>query len=80
MYKLRLNPTQPQIGLFDTSDLNDPSIDSILNTNHGWEGNEHRYELMQRIKLWRYVSNQPNYDVGERFMRRIEYNPQIEAA
>jgi hypothetical protein len=80
MYKLRLNPTQPQTGLFDTSDLNDPSIDSILNTNHGWEGNEHRYELMQRIKLWRYVSNQPDYDVGERFMRRIEYNPQIEAA
>ena len=79
MYKLRLNPTQPQIGLFDTSDLNDPSIANILDTNHGWEGNEHRYELMQRIKLWRFITNQRNYDIGERFMRRIEYNPQIEA-
>ena len=79
MYKLRLNPTQPQIGLFNTSDLNHPSIASILDTNHGWEGNEHRYELMQRIKLWRFISNQRNYDIGERFMRRIEYNPQLEA-
>ena len=40
-----------------------------------WEGNDHRYELMQRIKLWRFVSGQPNYDVGERFLRRIEYRP-----
>jgi hypothetical protein len=31
---------------------------------------------MQRIKQWRYVSDQPKYDVGERFMRRIEYQPQ----
>jgi hypothetical protein len=75
MYKLRLNPTQPQIGNFDTADLDDPEIGQILSTNHGWEGNEHRYELMQRVKLWRFVSDQPDYDVGERFMRRIEYQP-----
>ncbi|NKB66418.1 MAG: hypothetical protein GKR89_05115 [Candidatus Latescibacteria bacterium] len=73
MYKLRLNPTRPQVGHFDTSDLDDPEIGRILGTNHGWEGNEHRYELMQRVRLWRFVSDQPNYDVGERFMRRIEY-------
>ena len=75
MYKLRLNPSQPQVRLFDTSDLDDPEIGKILSTNHGWEGNEMRYELMQRIKQWRFVSDQPDYDVGERFLRRIEYNP-----
>ena len=75
MYKLRLNPTQPQVCNFGTADLDDPEIGRILSTNHGWEGNEHRYELMQRVRLWRFVSDQPNYDVGERFMRRIEYQP-----
>ena len=75
MYKLRLNPSQPQVRLFDTSDLDDPEIGKILSTNHGWEANEMRYELMQRIKQWRFVSDQPDYDVGERFLRRIEYNP-----
>lgn len=75
MYKLRLNPTQPQVRHFDTSDLDDPKINQILNTKHGWEGNEYRYELMQRVRLWRFVSNQPDYDLGERFLRRIEYHP-----
>ena len=79
MYKLRLNPTAPQVRHFDTGDLDDPEIGGILNTHHGWEGNEHRYELMQRVKLWRFVSGQPDYDLGERFLRRIEYNPQLAA-
>ena len=73
MYKLRLNPSRPQVKNFDTSDLDDPEIGRILNQTYGWEGNAHRYELMRRVKLWRYVSDQPDYDVGERFLRRIEY-------
>jgi len=77
MFKLRLNPTQPQVGHFDMSALDDPEIPRILNTRHGWEGNEMRYELMKRVELWRYVSAQPDYDIGERFMRRREYQPQL---
>lgn len=75
MSKLRLNPTQPQVRHFDTTDLDDPEIGRILTTNHGWEGNEHRYELMKRVQLWRFVSDQPDYDIGERFLRRTEYQP-----
>ena len=75
MSKLRLNPTQPQVRHFDTTDLDDPEIGRILTTNHGWEGNEHRYETMRRVRQWRFVSAQPDYDVGERFLRRIEYLP-----
>ena len=30
MYKLRLNPSQPQVRNFDTSDIDDPKIGSIL--------------------------------------------------
>ena len=44
-----------------------------------WEGNEHRYELMRRVRLWRFVSGQTDFDVGERFLRRIEYNPAADA-
>ncbi len=80
MYKLRLNPTRPQIRNFNTSDIDDPEINKILSTSHGWEGNENRYEQMKRVHLWRYVSGQPEFDIGERFMRRIEYQPQIAAS
>ena len=75
MYKLRLNPTRPQVRLFDTSDLDNPEVGKALGHNHGWEGNEHRYELMRRVQMWRFVSDQPDYDMGERFLRRREYNP-----
>ena len=50
-------------------------IGTILNVHHGWEGNDHRYELMKRVQLWSFVCDQPEYDIGERFMRRIEYQP-----
>ena len=76
MFKLRLNPSQPQIRHFDTSDMDDPEIGRILSTTHRWESGEHRYEVMKRIELWRYVSSQPDYDIGERLMRRREYQPQ----
>ena len=76
MFKLRLNPSTPQIRHFDPSDIDDPEIGRILSTHHGWEGDDHRYELMKRVELWRYVSDQPEYDVGERFLRRREYQPQ----
>ncbi len=76
MYKLRLNPSQPQVRNFDTSDIDDPKIGSILSKGHGWEGNDMRYEIMKRVQMWRYVSDQPDFDIGERFMRRIEYQPQ----
>ena len=76
MYKLRLNPTHPQIRNFDTSDLDDPEIGGILSKSYGWDaGSENRYEQIRRVRLWRYVSGQPDFDIGERFLRRIEYLP-----
>jgi hypothetical protein len=58
MYKLRLNPSQPQIGLFNTSDLNNPAVENILKAKHGWEDTDYIYELLKRFKLWYYVSGQ----------------------
>jgi hypothetical protein len=50
MYKLRLNPSQPQVGLFNTSDLNNPAIENILKTKHGWVYTDYSYELLKRFK------------------------------
>jgi hypothetical protein len=73
MFKLRLNPTVKQVQLFDTSDLDDPEIGRTLSTPTSFFGNDMRYEQMKRVEQWRFVSGQPDYDIGERFRRRIEY-------
>jgi len=75
MFKLRLNPSVPQIRLFDTTDLDHPDIGRNLSRIQPFFGNDGRYEQMQRVLRWRYISDQPNFDIGERFLRRIEYNP-----
>ena len=50
MYKLRLNPSQPKVGLFNTSDLNNPAIENILKTKQGWEDTDYNYELLKRFQ------------------------------
>jgi hypothetical protein len=75
MFKLRLNPSVPQIRLFDTTDLDHPDIVRNLSKIQPFFGNDARYELMQRVLRWRYISDQPTFDLSERFLRRIEYNP-----
>jgi Phytanoyl-CoA dioxygenase (PhyH) len=78
MGKLRLNPTQRQLRLWDTSDLpgrssaddhmfarTDPStIASKLRGTEGWyEPAAHRLETVRRAKLWRYLSGDESFDV-----------------
>ena len=79
MYKIRLNPNQPQKLLWNTDDLqalqNDArdhtfahmrtdSVAHILRTMLPWQqGHELRYEQMQRTKLWRYLTDDENFDV-----------------
>ncbi len=87
MYKIRLNPTVPQVRLWNTDDLaalhNDPSdhvfatmvFDSVgqeLRRMQPWQqGHEARYELVQRAKLWRYLSGDDRYDV-DYYLTRLE--------
>ena len=66
MFKLRLNPTVKQCRLWNTTDMNNPEINKILGTNHGWYGKRistrggesyqvlalsHRRRLVRRILL-----------------------------
>ncbi len=78
MGKLRLNPTVPQVRLWDTSDLDarnraddhvwaktDPAmVASELRRSEEWfEPSVHRLETVQRAKLWRYLTGDPAFDV-----------------
>ena len=73
MIKLRLNATVPQTRLFDTSDLHDAEIPTILSTHHAWPGAEIRLEILQRLRLWRYLT-QSDVDV-DLWLSRLENHP-----
>ena len=79
MYKIRLNPTVPQVCHWDTSDLdalhNEPddhvfarfrfdSVAGILRHRELWFGEAtYRLELANRARLWRYLTGDDRYDV-----------------
>ena len=78
MGKVRINPTQPQVRLWDTSDLDarnardehvfavtdSMSVASILRQRQPWYSEQvYRHELVQRAKLWRYLSGDEQFDL-----------------
>lgn len=87
MYKIRLNPTRPQMQLWDTGDLealqNGPddhmfarfrmdSVAGILRSTEPWyEQGTDRLELVQRARLWRYLAGDDDFDV-DFYVTRIE--------
>jgi hypothetical protein len=75
MFKIRINPTVRQKCLWDTSDIDDPQIGNILFRHHGWYGNDDRLEYAQRIKFWRFLTGNPNYDTHY-WLTRVENRPE----
>ena len=75
MFKLRVNPTVRQLKLWNTDDLNDPEIGSILGRAQGWMGNEWRIEMINRIKFWRYITGNEKFDLAL-WAGRIENMPE----
>jgi hypothetical protein len=87
MYKIRLNPVQRQLRLWDTSDFealhNHPgdhifarfaedSVARIFRHVEPWCDNaDYRLEQTQRAALWRYLTGDPTYDV-DHYLTRIE--------
>ena len=76
MFKLRLNPTVRQLKLWNTDD---PEVNGLLNTNHRWYGNESRLEIVNRIKLWRFLIGDETFDLGY-WLSRLENEPTTTAA
>jgi hypothetical protein len=71
MFKLRLNPAAPQRRLWDTRDAGDPAVADTLKHDHGWYGSEVRLEIVNRIKLWRALTGDDQFDV-DHWLTRIE--------
>jgi hypothetical protein len=75
MFKVRLNPTVRQMKLWNTDDINDPEIQSILGTGHSWYGNEGRIEVVNRIRFWRFLTGDDQFDVHY-WLTRLENKPE----
>lgn len=87
MYKIRLNPVEPQVLRWDTSDLDDrqpePSdhvfattdpdrLGGHLRWRERWMGeHDHRLELINRAKVWRYVTDDDRVDL-DWYLSRVE--------
>jgi ectoine hydroxylase-related dioxygenase (phytanoyl-CoA dioxygenase family) len=76
MFKLRLNPTVRQLRLWNTDDIDHPEIPGLLSTNHAWTGNEDRLEQVNRIKFWRFLTGDDNFD-NHYWLTRIENEPEL---
>ncbi|MBI2192542.1 MAG: phytanoyl-CoA dioxygenase family protein [Planctomycetes bacterium] len=75
MFKLRLNPTVRQLRLWNTDDLRDAAVAAAFGRNHGWYGNEVRLEIVNRIKLWRFLTGDEAFDTGY-WLGRLENLPE----
>ena len=88
MFKIRMNPSEPQVRRWDMATLPPPNprpifyvksaqpetVESILMTPEPWfEQDTGRLEFVNRIKLWRHLSGNPGYD-ADHWMSRLE-NP-----
>jgi hypothetical protein len=77
MFKIRLAATEPQVGLFDVRDLDDPEVVEILSREPFWAGTDSRLEVIHRARLWRLLSGNPDFDLGY-YLGRLENDPQRE--
>ena len=79
MFKIRLNPTVRQMLLWNTEDLDDPQVATILSRNHRWYGNDDRLEYTNRIRFWRFLTGNERYDLHY-WLTRVENTPERLAA
>lgn len=64
LYKLRLNPTVPQVRLWDACDLHEPAVTAELGTYFPWyEQATARLEIYNRVLLWRALTGDESFDV-----------------
>jgi hypothetical protein len=95
MYKIRLNPTRPQVRRWDTSDLDDRQsapndhifatfdtgrIGMALRHREAWMGEQDfRLELLARAELWRYLTGDDAFDL-DWYRTRIARRSTLEQA
>jgi hypothetical protein len=91
MFKVRLNPTVRQLRLWNTDDLTSETmknqtifggsekrddVQSILGQQEPWfEWGDGRLEIINRIRLWRFITGDNNFDVHY-WLSRLENMPE----
>ena len=90
MYKIRLNPTVRQLRLWNTDDLTTDyrdhqpifagekrdDIQAIFSKQEPWfEASDGRLEIVNRIKLWRFLTGDDNFD-AHYWLTRLENMPE----
>ncbi|MEU2284529.1 phytanoyl-CoA dioxygenase family protein [Streptomyces sp. NPDC013178] len=77
MYKIRFNPTVPQVRLWDTSDLRDPAVTAELDTSFPWyEQATARLEIHNRVLLWRALTGDDSFDI-DYWVTRVSNRPAL---
>ncbi|MEU7838701.1 MULTISPECIES: phytanoyl-CoA dioxygenase family protein [unclassified Nonomuraea] len=75
MFKIRFNPTVPQVLLWDTSDLADPAVLDELGRRFPWyEQATGRLEYHNRALLWRAMTADPSFDI-DYWITRVNNRP-----
>jgi Phytanoyl-CoA dioxygenase (PhyH) len=79
MFKIRFNPTVPQVRLWNTGDLAEPGVDKEvrehLSTTFPWyEHAAGRLEVYNRVKLWRVLTGDDTFDV-DYWVTRVSNRP-----
>jgi hypothetical protein len=75
MFKVRLNPMVKQQRLWNTDNSDQNELNSTLFNCQPWYGQEERIEQFNRIRMWRYLTNNSNFDHGD-WYTRIENDPE----
>ncbi|WP_405868980.1 phytanoyl-CoA dioxygenase family protein [Streptomyces sp. NBC_01515] len=77
MFKIRFNPTAPQVRLWDTADVQDPSVVAELSTTFPWyEHATARLEIHNRVLLWRALTDDPSFDI-DYWVTRVTNRPPL---
>jgi len=80
MFKIRFNPTVPQIRLWDTDDLADPAVAEALRTQFPWyEQATGRLEFYNRARMWRALTGDETFDL-DHWVTRVTNRPRPLAA
>ncbi|MET7617763.1 phytanoyl-CoA dioxygenase family protein [Streptomyces sp. NPDC005408] len=77
MFKIRFNPTVPQVRLWDTGDLADPAVAEELSTTFPWyEHATGRLEIHNRVRLWRALTGDDSFDI-DYWATRVDNRPTL---
>lgn len=77
MFKLRLNPMVKQQLLWNHEGLSSEESEEIAEVmfkGQPWYGQENRIEIFNRIRMWRFLTNNPDFD-REDWFTRVENIP-----